>query len=76
MSKMENTIIMDKSGRIVIPKKVRSKFKTNRFELHSDAEKIELIPIKPLGSLFGSIPDLDIDKIKKEHEKEAKNDRF
>ncbi|MDY6964977.1 MAG: AbrB/MazE/SpoVT family DNA-binding domain-containing protein [Halobacteriota archaeon] len=66
MEKMENIVTMDKSGRIVIPMKIRSRFDTNRFELRADTGKIELIPIKPLGSLFGTLPEIETGSIKKE----------
>ena len=76
MEKMGKTVTMDKSGRIVIPLRIRQKFNTNRFELNADDDKIELTPIKPLESLFGKVPELDIGKIKKEHKEESKNERL
>ena len=38
--------------------------------------KIELVPVKSLESLFGAFPDLDIERIRHEHENEIKNERF
>jgi hypothetical protein len=38
--------------------------------------KIELMPVKSLKSLFGAFPDLDVERIRREHEDEIKNERF
>lgn len=73
---MEEVIVMDSSGRIVVPKKIRRKFPTNRFIMKSDGEKIELKPMKSLDALFGAIPELDLRKIRKEHEKEVAEEHF
>lgn len=64
-------ISMDRSGRLVLPKKIRNHFATNRFEISMDNDKIELIPVKPLRSLLGSLSGLDIEKIYREHDQEA-----
>ncbi|ATZ60651.1 MAG: hypothetical protein BME93_00385 [Methanosarcinales archaeon Met12] len=69
-------MIVDTHGRIVIPKRVRKIFKTNRFEIGVKKEKIELKPIKSLDELFGSLPELDLKLIKREHEEEARNEHF
>ena len=74
--RMEATITMDKSGRIVLPMRVRKRFETSRFGLKVSKNKIELVPVKSLESLFGSFPDLDIKRIRREHEDEIKNERF
>jgi len=76
VTRMEATITMDKSGRIVLPMRVRKKFKTSRFGLKVLENKIELVPVKSLEALFGSFPDLDIKRIRREHEDEIKNERF
>lgn len=76
MEKMEKIVTMDKSGRIVIPLRIRQKFNTNRFELNANEDKIELTPIKSIESLFGKVPELDIGKIKKEHKEESEKDRL
>lgn len=74
--RMEATITMDKSGRIVLPMRVRKRFETSRFGLKVSKNKIELVPVKSLESLFGAFPDLDIKRIQREHEDEIKNERF
>ena len=38
--------------------------------------KIEFVPIKSLESLFGAFPDINIKRIRREHEDEIKNERF
>ncbi len=74
--RMEATITMDERGRIVLPMRVRKRFKTSRFGLKLSENKIELVPVKSLESLFGTFPDLDIERIRREHEHEIKNERF
>ena len=74
--RMEATITMDKSGRIVLPMRIRKRFKTSKFGLKVSENKVELVPVKSLESLFGTFPDLDIKQIRREHEDEIKNERF
>lgn len=74
--KMAATLTMDKSGRIVLPMRVRKRFGTSRFELVVTENKLELTPVKPLESIFGTLPELDIEKIRREHEEEVRNERF
>jgi len=72
---MEDTIIkIDQAGRVIIPAKVRRKFKTDKFELKVAETKVELIPVKPLESLFGAVPEIDTSKIRKEHREEVENE--
>ncbi|MDY6865864.1 MAG: AbrB/MazE/SpoVT family DNA-binding domain-containing protein [Halobacteriota archaeon] len=58
---MKNILTVDQNGRIVIPMKVRKIFNTNKFEIHVDDEKIELIPVKSIGTLFGTLKELKTD---------------
>jgi bifunctional DNA-binding transcriptional regulator/antitoxin component of YhaV-PrlF toxin-antitoxin module len=67
-------ISLDRSGRLVLPKKIRNHFATNRFEISIDNGKIELIPIKPLSSLLGILPDLDIEAIYLDHDREVEEE--
>lgn len=67
-------ISLDRSGRLVLPKKIRNHFATNRFEISIDNGKIELIPIKPLSSLLGILPDLDIEAIYRDHDREVEEE--
>lgn len=67
-------ITIDQSGRLVLPKKIRNIFDTDRFEVRTTESVIELIPVKSLRSLLGALPDLDINKIYKEHEEEVEEE--
>jgi AbrB family looped-hinge helix DNA binding protein len=64
-------ITIDQSGRLVLPKKIRNSFDTGRFEVRTTENGIELIPVKPLRSLLGALPDLDVVKIYRDHEEEV-----
>ena len=72
---MEARITMDKSGRIVLPMRIRKRLETSRFGLKVPENEIELVPVKSLESLFGAFPDLGIERIRREHEAEIKNER-
>ncbi|OPY37082.1 MAG: hypothetical protein A4E35_01545 [Methanoregula sp. PtaU1.Bin051] len=67
-------ITIDRSGRLVLPKKIRNSFDTDRFEVRTTDSMIELIPVRSLRSLLGALPDLDTEKIYKEHEEEVKEE--
>jgi AbrB family looped-hinge helix DNA binding protein len=73
---MGELIAMDKSGRIIIPSKIRQRYRTNKFEIRIDDDKIELRPVKPLESLFGALPELDLATIRKEHADEVDDEHF
>jgi AbrB family looped-hinge helix DNA binding protein len=64
-------ITIDQSGRLVLPKKIRNRFDTDRFEVKTTDDAIELIPIKPLHTLFGILPEIDMEKIYREHNREV-----
>lgn len=67
---MVEIVSMDKNGRVVIPGKIRKRYQSRRFALEADENSIHLTPIKPLESLLGAVPDLDLKKIYQEHEEE------
>lgn len=67
---MAEIILMDKNGRVVIPGRIRKQYRTRKFLLEADEDGIQLIPVKSLESLFGTIPELDLPRIYKEHEEE------
>ncbi len=67
---MAEIIQMDKNGRVVIPGKIRKKFRTRKFFLEVNEDRIQLIPVKSLESLFGTVPELDLPRIYREHEEE------
>jgi len=64
-------ITVDQNGRLVLPKKIRNIFDTDRFEVKTTDDSIELIPIKPLHTLFGILPEIDMEKIYREHNLEV-----
>jgi len=64
-------VTIDRSGRMVLPKKIRDRFDANRFEVRATEDRIELIPIEPLSSLLGALPDIDLEKIYREHDQEV-----
>lgn len=72
----DDIVTLDRHGRMVIPKPVRERFKTEKFELGIKGGKIVLKPVKGLDQLFGSLPELDLKRIRKEHEEEAKDEHF
>ncbi|KUG15196.1 hypothetical protein ASZ90_015152 [hydrocarbon metagenome] len=61
---------MDKNGRVIIPGRIRKHYRTRKFVLEADENRIQLIPVKSLESLFGTIPELDLARIYQEHEEE------
>jgi len=63
--------VVDATGRMVLPKKIRDHFNTKRFEVRAKEGHIELIPVKPLESLFGILPEIDMKKIYQEHDHEV-----
>ncbi|MDP2796333.1 MAG: AbrB/MazE/SpoVT family DNA-binding domain-containing protein [Methanoregula sp.] len=67
-------ITVDSTGRMVLPKKIRNLFDANRFEVRATENHIELIPIKSLDTLFGILPEIDMEKIYREHDREVEED--
>lgn len=67
-------ITVDTTGRMVLPKKIRDRFESNRFRVRETEGHIELIPVKPLSSLFGIFPDLDIEAIYRDHDREVEEE--
>jgi AbrB family looped-hinge helix DNA binding protein len=67
-------ITVDATGRMVLPKKIRDRFESNRFRVRETEGHIELIPVKPLSSLLGIFPDLDIEAIYLDHDREVEEE--
>jgi len=67
-------ITVDATGRMVLPKKIRDHYHANRFEVREAEGHIELIPVKPLSSLLGILPDLDIEAIYSDHDREVEEE--
>lgn len=66
--KMEAVITMVEKGRIALPANIRKRFKTNGFEFRVTKNKIELKPLESIDSIFGALPELDLEIIRREHE--------
>ena len=64
-------ISVDATGRMVLPKKIRDHYSATRFEVKEAEGHIELIPVKPLRSLLGILPDLDVKAIYRDHDREV-----
>ena len=67
-------VVVDATGRMVLPKKIRNHYEVNRFIVREAVGHIELIPVKPLSSLFGILPDLDIEAIYRDHDREVEEE--
>ena len=67
-------VVVDKAGRMVLPKKVRDEFDTKVFEVTVEKKKIILKPKKGLADLFGSLPDLDTKAFYRWKKEEAKRE--
>jgi len=71
---MDIFVNMDENGRMTLPSKVRKKYGTRRFILRTKEKEVILKPVMSMEDLFGSLPDLDINGMKKEHIYEVKNE--
>lgn len=67
-------VTVDATGRMVLPKKIRNHYEANRFVVREAEGHIELIPVKPLSSLLGILPDLDIEAIYRDHDREVEEE--
>ncbi len=72
---MAELLKMDKSGRIVIPGRIRKKFPAGLFTVDVDDERIELRPVRSLPSLFGTVPGIDMKRLYEEHEEEVRDEQ-
>ncbi|HSA38439.1 MAG TPA: hypothetical protein P5013_06085 [Methanoregula sp.] len=67
-------IAVDATGRMVLPKKIRDHYDATKFEIRETEGHIELIPVKPLSSLLGIFPDLDLEAIYRDHDREVEEE--
>jgi len=68
-------VTVDATGRMVLPKKIREHYGADRFVIRETEKHIELVPVRPLRSLLGILPDLDPETIYRDHDREvAKED--
>ncbi len=62
---------LDKSSRLVLPKKIRETVNATEFNISvDDDKKIIFIPVKTTDEMFGSMPDLNLASFYAEHKKE------
>jgi len=64
-------VTIDATGRMVLPKKIREHYGADRFVVRETQGHIELVPVKPIRSLFGILPDLDLKAIYRDHDREV-----
>jgi AbrB family looped-hinge helix DNA binding protein len=64
-------VTIDTTGRMVLPKKIREHYGADRFVVRETQGHIELIPVKPISSLLGILPDLDLKAIYRDHDREV-----
>lgn len=64
-------VCIDDVGRLLIPKNIRSIFKSKKFALEVEKGEIKLKPLKSWDELFGCMPKLSIKDLKKMREEEA-----
>lgn len=71
---MTNFLVsFDEFGRLLVPKKIRKAFSTNKFALRVENEEIRLIPIRTWEEFFGSIPELSVKLLKRLRREEAEH---
>ncbi|MFQ6123141.1 MAG: AbrB/MazE/SpoVT family DNA-binding domain-containing protein [Candidatus Heimdallarchaeota archaeon] len=70
---MSHVVEYNNKGRIVIPKEIRDKIKTNRFLVELFEGEIRLVPIPPVDSLRGKYRlEKSIEEIEEDQEKYLK----
>ena len=67
-------VTLDKSGRMIMPKKIRQEFETNVFEVNIEKSKIVLKPTAGLAGLFGVAPELNVNEYLKEKKEAARRE--
>ena len=71
---MQNTVKIDKFGKIFIPKKIRNKLASDEFEVKFRKERLELIPVKHPLELFGSLRSIKTKELDRVHGEEHEFD--
>lgn len=67
-------VTIDATGRMVLPKKIREHYDATRFKVREAEGRIELIPIKPLSSLLGIFPGIDLKALYRDHDREVEEE--
>ena len=64
-------VTIDATGRMVLPKKIREHYGADRFVVRETQGHIELVPVRPISSLFGVLRDLDLESVYRDHDREV-----
>ena len=64
-------VSVDSTGRMVLPKKIRDHYDATRFRVRETEGHIELIPVPPLSSLLGILPQIDLEALYRDHDREV-----
>lgn len=64
-------VSVDATGRLVLPKKIRDHYDATRFRVRETEGHIELIPVPPLSSLLGILPDINLKALYRDHDREV-----
>lgn len=67
----EPVVSVDSTGRMVLPKKIRDHYDSTRFRVRETEGHIELIPVPPLSSLLGILPQIDLEALYHDHDREV-----
>lgn len=67
---MEETVKVDKFGKLFIPKKIREKIDAKEFEIFLKEGILHLRPVKHPLKLYGTLKKLKVSKLKEMHEEE------
>lgn len=67
----DSTVKIDPGGMMIVPKEIREKISGDIFDIRVDHGEIILKPVQTLDSLFGTLPDLNMKQIFKEHDIEV-----
>lgn len=66
---MDSIVVsMDKFGRILLPRKLRKQSGAQSFTVEANDSEIRLKPIPRLDEMFGSMPNLNLSKLRIQHE--------
>ena len=69
-------VSLDKSGRLVLPKKVRDEIGARTFEVTVERKEVVLRPRKGLAGLFGKMPGLDVKEFDRQRREEIRHENL
>ena len=74
MTETGPVITVDATGRMVLQKKIRDHYDATKFVIRETEGHIERIPVKPLSSLPGIFPDLYLEAVYRDHDREVEEE--